>query len=314
MMQANIDQADSPDSAYTRFSHMTGNSYGAMMTKEGGVWNPTEVDSDKFKAKLKNMLRMYHDYPELAGQIGDMKQVLESGVSMNTSGTYGKRQKASIGYNPSDDRVRRGGFFASIKRFFTKDTDPNDDGGFSVAPSEYNGNHELGHVLNSLIIVPGGDLYDAENDWYYSDTANEMVNTVLADEKILSKKDRKKLRRHTTGDKEKRIHRGQLDTQKSGLHKLGLTSGYGEKSAAEFFAEAFADVYTHGRNARPASIKLVKEYEKRRHLIPKKQLVPAEIQGLDDIPDEIEEDDLLNTSISEQSDMSSIKSGRKKKK
>ena len=40
-----------------------------------------------------------------------------------------------------------------------------------------------------------------------------------------------------------------------------MTSGYGEKDAAELFAEAFADVYAHGTKARKAGIELVKKYE-----------------------------------------------------
>ena len=42
----------------------------------------------------------------------------------------------------------------------------------------------------------------------------------------------------------------------------GHTSDYGTENASEFFAEAFADVYQHGKNARKASIELVKAYEK----------------------------------------------------
>ena len=169
-------------------------------------------------------------------------------------------------------------------------------------------------MLNSLIMAPGGDQYDAEQDWKYGDTAEEMMNAVLADEDILPQKKRKNLQWHSKGDKKKRFRKGQLNTKKSGIHKLGITSGYGEKNASEFFAEAFADVYAHGRNARPASIRLVKEYEKRRHLIPKEQVEPADIEGLDAIPDDMPGDGLLNTSMIAHSDLSRKKPGGKKKK
>ena len=46
-------------------------------------------------------------------------------------------------------------------------------------------------------------------------------------------------------------------------HKSGATSEYGSYSAGEMFAEAVADVYAHGKQARAMSIALVKEYEKR---------------------------------------------------
>ena len=101
MMQASIDQAEAPDAAYNMFANMVGSADSGLLAKSGRAWNPTEVDPDKFKAKLKNMLRMYHDYPELEKQIGDMQQVTERNVSMNTSGTFGKRVKARIGYNPT---------------------------------------------------------------------------------------------------------------------------------------------------------------------------------------------------------------------
>ena len=43
----------------------------------------------------------------------------------------------------------------------------------------------------------------------------------------------------------------------------GATSGYGGKSAQEMFAEAVADVYSHGSGAKEMSKELVKEYESR---------------------------------------------------
>ena len=42
-----------------------------------------------------------------------------------------------------------------------------------------------------------------------------------------------------------------------------MTSGYGQSSPVEWFAEAFHDVYTKGADAKPTSIAIVKEYEKR---------------------------------------------------
>ena len=46
----------------------------------------------------------------------------------------------------------------------------------------------------------------------------------------------------------------------SGKNK-GYTTDYGATNASEFFAEAFADVYQNGEDAREASKKLVQLYE-----------------------------------------------------
>ena len=42
-----------------------------------------------------------------------------------------------------------------------------------------------------------------------------------------------------------------------------MTSLYGQTKPSEWFAESFADVYTKGADAKPTSIEIVKEYEKR---------------------------------------------------
>ena len=64
--------------------------------------------------------------------------------------------------------------------------------------------------------------------------------------------------------------------------------------ASEFFAEAFADVYSRGANARPVSIAVVKEYERRRDEMKNRPT----FSGLDGITDnDFQADDLLNTSM-----------------
>ena len=55
-----------------------------------------------------------------------------------------------------------------------------------------------------------------------------------------------------------------IDPSASGLGKKGYTSNYGTDNPSEFFAEAVSDVYAHGKDAKPMSIEIVKEYEKRR--------------------------------------------------
>ena len=44
---------------------------------------------------------------------------------------------------------------------------------------------------------------------------------------------------------------------------IGMTSVYGSQNASEMFAEAVADVYSHGSSAKEMSKELVKEYESR---------------------------------------------------
>jgi len=58
--------------------------------------------------------------------------------------------------------------------------------------------------------------------------------------------------------------KGQINIKGSTtLQDRNLTSCCGSTSSIEFFAEAFGDVYTHGRNAKGLSSAAVKEYEKR---------------------------------------------------
>ena len=264
MYQAQIDAAESPRAAYNLFSSFAGSGAGRLRHKDNTPWNPTNVDPDMFKAKLKNMLRVIHDYPELSGKIGDMAEDNEFLTGMSTTSTYGGRYKATIGYNSSNDKM---GFFSSIRRFIRNKV--NRKTGHLSAEGEYDGTHELGHVLNSLLLDPD-DPNAAQRDWDNNETANELVNAALlggeknpvTHEKLLDDPD--SLARHRENDEENGILAGQIDLKKSKLHKKGMTSGYGETNASEFFAEAFADVYAHGNKAKPASIALVKEYEKRR--------------------------------------------------
>ena len=57
----------------------------------------------------------------------------------------------------------------------------------------------------------------------------------------------------------------------SGWDKKGHTSTYGAKNPSEFFAEAVSDVYSHGKDAKPMSIEIVKEYERRQQEESKKR-------------------------------------------
>ena len=58
IMQASIEQAKDPIAAYEMFANIVESAGSSLITKSGRAWNQTEVDPDKFKAKLKNMLRI----------------------------------------------------------------------------------------------------------------------------------------------------------------------------------------------------------------------------------------------------------------
>ena len=254
--QLSVDQADSPQDAYKMFSNVSvGSGKGTMVDKEGEEWDPTEVDPKLFKAKLKNMQRMIQDYPELEGKIGNMEQNTSFGTSMSTGPSLGGGNKANITYNPAQDKQ---GFFGSILRFFIRKKEK--ISGFSAAPTEYDGTHEMGHVINSMILKQK-DKNKAINDWSENLTADNMVYMALQNPKVLPKDKRGKV--YWKKDNESKDYPfWQIDFGKTDMKKLGLTSGYGGTNAAEFVAEAFADVYAHGADARPASIELLKRYEK----------------------------------------------------
>ena len=164
----------------------------------------------------------------------------------------------------------------------------------SAAELEYSGNHEMGHMLNFLLFKERYRNLDStertkknKEDYRFSLSASKLVERAL--EKTMKPEDFQKLVRYqedslgedeawdpndklgegeewVTKDSDPRHKAGQIDLKASGLggtrENRGHTSAYGATSSAEFFAEAFADVYRNGKEARPASIELVKLYEK----------------------------------------------------
>ena len=254
---AAIDAARTPSEAYEKFSTFA-ESGSELLDLEDNTWDPKDVDPKRFKAKLKNMMRMVYEYPELKGKIGNMTQRKGLFITMTAGNTHGGRFQSQLQYNPLLDKR---GLLGGTARFFKKILGKF---GHSTAPGEYTGTHELGHVLNSLII-DSDNAEDSRNDWHYNRTANDMLQNVLNKNygKSVSM-DESELKRHAETSNAKRQTAGQIDLKGSNLYKKGLTSRYGQTNAAEFFAEAFADVMAHGKNAMPASIKLVKLYEARR--------------------------------------------------
>ena len=160
---------------------------------------------------------------------------------------------------------------------------------------DYAANHELGHMLNYELIKElnrnKGTKEKSRHqlnkeDARYHITANRLVEQALKD--TMDPEDFKKLVRYeedslgedeewdpgvqlgedeewVTKDTDERFKKGQINLKASGLgatkNNRGYTTDYGATNAAEFFAEAFADVYQNGKDARPASIRLVQLYE-----------------------------------------------------
>ena len=123
-------------------------------------------------------------------------------------------------------------------------------------------------------------------DYNYSITSARLVEQALKD--TMPEEDFKKLVRYqenslgddeewdpsvqlgedeewVTDDTNQYFLKDQIDLKASGLgatkDNRGYTTEYGATNAGEFFAEAFADVYQNGADARPTSIRLVQLYE-----------------------------------------------------
>ncbi len=259
-VQDEIDKQNNPFDAYKVFIRFAGNEDGQLIPQ--GPWNINNVDMNLFRAKLKNMCRMVYDYPELKGRIGNLTEInnfdpKNKGITMSAKGSAGN-DKAELFYNGFVDRQGPDG---DLERY-------NDEWkrlmngymGHNAASADYTGNHELGHVLNSMLYkyMP---KKDAVYDWNHMITSNNMMKEVL--KKVLNPLQFAQLQSHYTNGGDHVI--GQINPFASGLNYLyNVTSSYGQTSSNEFFAEAFADVYAHGVNARPASIEFVKLYEKMR--------------------------------------------------
>ena len=123
-------------------------------------------------------------------------------------------------------------------------------------------------------------------DYKYSITSARLVEQALKD--TMPEEDFKKLVRYeedslgedeewdpsvqlgedeewVTEDTKESFLKDQINLTASGLgatkDNRGYTTEYGATNAGEFFAEAFADVYQNGADARPTSIRLVQLYE-----------------------------------------------------
>lgn len=235
---------------------------------------PEGVSLNSAKRRLKAMTRITHDFPQLAGRIGVFNTTRSEGTMMSAGSTFSSGS-SSISWNPDE---MGSGVGNKLVRIGTGWMDSLVD--FSAANKRYDGVHELGHVLNSLLIEQrlagkGEGLKDV--DWSGNITAQNLIQEALQGVASQNTKTGRKLRKyidkHGEGPAGKRklnlandVKRAddEVDTSttqykhRHQLRKMGLTSRYGASDAGEMFAEAFADVYEKGEKANPLSKEIVR--------------------------------------------------------
>ncbi len=266
-IQEEIDNAENFQEAYKIFAKFTGNGNAKVLyekpKQDEGVVSP---DLTLFKTKLKHMARQVWDYPELRKTIGNL-MIFDStrDAKMGTEHTSGGRVKSDIYYNAFYDRS---GAEGEQKRQ-TENAERLATGEWN-GDSDHNGNHELGHLLAFNLAKRNDNILEAEDSNDKAETENEIVKEVLLNRDILTPRQKKRIKYYKSegygaGKYERLKHyKGQVDLQGSpALEGNDITSNYGKSAVFEFFAESFADTYTHGKNAKRSSVEVVKEYEKR---------------------------------------------------
>ena len=266
-IQDQIDGARTAKEAYQIFTAYTGNANAKIIDSQKNMQN---VTPELLKNKLKHMTRVIFDYPELRNNIGDLNVVgKESKDTMATTQTVGLHQKAPLYYNAfldSDDPEA-----VQKRQKYTEDMQKNN---YSTGASlDTVGTHELGHVLSSTLNEAEG-MDEATWIQNRSIVEHNIIDFVFRSGSVISPDEYIKLRRFKQDGKfanGKKANAGQIKMHKNGFMTNGLTSLYGTDSPAEFFAEAFHDVYSHGSSARKASVEVVKEYENRQKRLTKKR-------------------------------------------
>ncbi len=264
-VQNEIDHARTAEEAYSIFGKFAGNDKAKYIDKY-----KTDLNLNKWKTKLKNMVRLIYDYPELKGQIGDMT-VIEKDTSeyMGANGTFCGRKLANLQYNAFYDsndpegEIKKKQLIGQSKHFLTGN-------------ENFAGNHELGHVMASTL-NEGKDNEEANHIYLNNLIEEDILETVLKNPEVMKKEEYDQLVRFNDERvKEKaekfgqQVLTGQIDLLKSHFPSKGYTSEYGAQNSAEFFAEAVHDVYANGNKAKKASVETVKEYEKRQKKFTKK--------------------------------------------
>ena len=254
-IQKEIDGAADAQAAYRIFAAYTGNPGGKYIDQYG-----TSPDVSLFKKKLKHMTRVVYDYPELRNNIGNMKTFdPKSTAVMDETGSAGGFSKIEFGYNAHMDRK---GAEEERAKNLTEDLEKSR---FNAPNYDFAGTHEMGHGLASLLPNKGSRI---DNIIEQNNGVNEddIIKTVIKKTDVLSEEQKKNIKYHS---KDTMIRgkipalKGQIDTENSRFFENNLTSRYGRRAPVEFFAESFHDVYANGKNAKPMSREIVKEYERR---------------------------------------------------
>ena len=273
-IQDRIDGAKDAETAYKIFAAYTGNSSGKYTDTFG-----TDPDVTLFKKKLKHMTRVIYDYPELRGNIGNMRTMdPKAAAVMATDGSVGGRDKIDFSYNAYQDREGDEGAAARAKTL-AEDLKAKR---YNAPNLDYAGTHEMGHGLASLLPDSGDriqDLIDQNNGVNEAD----IIRKVAEDTDVLTPAQKKDIKYY---DKNQKIRgkipvlKGQIDTENSKFFKNKHTSRYGRTAPVEMFAESFHDVYANGRNAKPMSREIVKEYERRQQKLTEKKFNQRKTRGL----------------------------------
>ena len=269
-VQKQIDNARTAKDAYRIFAAFTGNSDASLKDSSGTIKN---VEVDLLKKKLKHMARVVIDYPELRNNIGNMqtmkktkevkdkngkKKKVENQAIMATDGSLAGRRKATIYYNAHMDRK------GAEEERDLKDWDAQHHNKLN-AHRDYAGTHELGHVMASTLQDPENEI-EAIVQQTYGLVEDQMLRKATGwnayQKKLINFEDATNVKYASKTLNNLREIKT-IDPSASGWDKKGYTSRYGAENPAEFFAEAVSDVYAHGKDAKPMSIELVQEYERR---------------------------------------------------
>ena len=265
-IQQEIDSADTFEDAYKIFAKFTGNrnadvTYAKLRDK--GVVSPDLV---LFKNKLKHMARQVWDYPELRGTISDLR-VMDSrkNYHMGVNQTSGGRNASNIHYNAYRDRSGAEG-----EQMRQEEAEEIRENNLWNGDFDHNGNHELGHLLGYNMAKRNDTEQEAADSNERAETENDIIKEVMLNRGILTPQQKKQIKYYRSNGKHQgsfgklNHYKGQIDFRGSEAFKgNAITSEYGKEAPFEFFAETFADTYTHGTNAKRTSIEVVKEYEKR---------------------------------------------------
>ena len=273
-IQKEIDGAADAKTAYKLYAAYTGN-------PDGKFIDPYETDLDVslFKKKLKHMTRVVYDYPEMRGNVGDMKTLdPKTSAVMDTAGSVGGRDKITFSYNAHQDRKGAAGEAERAKNL----AEDLEEKRYNAPNIDYAGTHESSHGLASLLPDSGDRLQDLI-DQNHGVIEADIIKTVVQKTDVLSEDEKKDVKYY---DQNKKIRgkipvlKGQIDTENSKFFENNKTSRYGRRAPVEMFAESFHDIYANGKNAKPMSKEIVKEYERRQQKLTEKKFNKKKKRGL----------------------------------